>query len=54
MSEKRKGEIIGYCYYCKEAIYLHDTYIVHDGEKYHKDCFAILANEAEIGVRYEA
>ena len=31
--------VIGYCFYCLNSICEHDTYVIRDEEKYHKDCF---------------
>ena len=38
MDNDRK--IIGWCYYCKDAIYDGDPFVLLEGEKYHNDCYS--------------
>ena len=50
----RSKEPVLYCDECKEGIYNHDFYYLHNGLNYCEDCFDDLLDEMEKEARREA
>ena len=40
--DQEKGEVVGYCQYCKEDIYEENPYVVLGEDKYHIEHYLLL------------
>ena len=47
MCNYHNEEIIGYCIYCKNEIEVNTTYIIHNEQLYHVECYTILEQDVD-------
>lgn len=49
LDERNDDDIVGYCNYCKEAIYEADDYVIRHKDIYCVDCYNRLTINENIG-----